>query len=122
MSRATLTFLRAHQWLVVVLLCFVAIGYTKYSSDQARSGALAETCHFIDSEHDRARAQLVTQLKQLFRPPYTGSFKLSPEAAHKAFVDTKDIYDHVIDTRPTYCKPRSAIPPFPSEKQINPAS
>jgi hypothetical protein len=112
----------AHQWLVAVVLIFATIGYTQYATTHARHGALAETCKFIDADHDAKRTDLVTDLKRLFRPPYTATFKLSRPAAHKAYRDTKRRYDHIIDTRPKYCQPRTPIKPFPSYHEVNPQS
>lgn len=122
-TRRFLSFANAHAWILCVVLCFSGVVVNKIIADHNRHVALQEICRFVDREHDRTRAQMVTDLKRIFRPPYTGSFKLSPEASHKAFLDTRTQYVHVIDTRPNFCDPRSKpIPPFPDEHAINPAA
>lgn len=116
--------LREHAWLAVVAVCFLTIAGSYATTTHNRNQALSETCHFIDTEHDAERARLVQDLERIFRPPYRQTFPLSPRAAHKAYRDTRHTYNHVIDTRPSYCGDRDArrdqIKPFPPYSRIDP--
>lgn len=105
---------------MVVVLCFATIAASYAITSHNRQAALDQTCKFIDADHDSKRTDLVVDLKRLFRPPYTATIHLSHRAALKSYRDTKRRYDHVIDTRPDYCPPRTPIKPFPPYRSINP--
>lgn len=130
MGRSTLAdafrWVRAHQSLVVVLLCFAAVGYSYYVGQRAdgrirssQSNGRAQLCHAIDGDHNRERARLIAGEKLLYAIP---SFKVlvsTPDAERAAYDKARHDYYEVRKTRPPFCDfVPNPVKPFPSLKEF----
>lgn len=116
--------LTRHPYVISVVLIAAVTGYLFHLNNETRKKALTETCHFVDAEHNKARAAIVQgevdlygkfRNVQLFK-----AFTDTPEhqaATHKLSMER---YADVRKTRPSYCDDLASnpVPPYPSLARI----
>lgn len=79
-----------------------------------------ELCEFIDSEHNRLRADIVRGERLLYQVPAFRVLVASPVAEVAAYDLAKNKYESVRASRPSFCDGlrRNDVPPFPSLQEF----